>query len=179
MNNAQRKLISAATDRGACDRFDASIEKDPASGCWLWTGTINRDGYGTFSHRSRHVLAHRLAYQRYKGAFPEGTITDHLCRVRNCVNPEHLEPVTNAENLKRGRRWNSEKTHCPNGHEYSGDNLYIVGRYRKYRQCRKCHKIAAHKYYEKNKDKLIAKALERYRENRTSRFEREALGDET
>jgi len=65
--------------------------------CWLWTGPLNPGGYGTNGGR----LAHRVVYERLIGQIPAGLTLDHLCRVRNCVNPQHLEPVTIAENLRR------------------------------------------------------------------------------
>jgi hypothetical protein len=73
------------------------------------------------------------------GAVPEGLELDHLCRVRGCVNPKHLEPVTHRENLMRGESWsavNARKTHCPEGHPYDETNTYIDGKGR--RRCREC-----------------------------------------
>lgn len=75
-------------------------------GCWLWTGTIRPDGYGVIYIASKalrfRTSAHRYSYQLIKGAIPEGLELDHLCRVRKCCNPDHLEAVTHAENLRRG-----------------------------------------------------------------------------
>jgi hypothetical protein len=72
------------------------------SDCWLWTGTLNRDGYGRVSIGGREIGAHRAVYEALIGAVPEGMQLDHLCRVPNCVNPEHLEPVTIGEYIRRG-----------------------------------------------------------------------------
>jgi hypothetical protein len=82
------------------------------SPCILWTGLLNEDGYGKRGSR----LAHRVAYEEQVGPIPEGLEMDHLCRVRNCVNVQHLEPVTHQENCRRGIHWSSKKTHCPKGH---------------------------------------------------------------
>ena len=71
---------------------------DKTDSCWLWTGHLDRNGYGKVGNR----LAHRMAYTMVKGVIPEGLSLDHLCRVHNCVNPDHLEPVTHAENVRRG-----------------------------------------------------------------------------
>jgi hypothetical protein len=71
-----------------------------ASGCWLWQGYLNADGYGSLGHRA----AHRLYYERHVGAIPPGLTLDHTCGVRSCVNPDHLEPVTQGENVRRGNR---------------------------------------------------------------------------
>jgi hypothetical protein len=112
-------------------------------GCWLWTGNTNRGGYGQtfqgFQALGTHkfVLAHRLMYELHKGPIPEGLQLDHLCRVRACVNPEHLEPVTNRENLMRSPLTIVQvKSECIRGHPLSGDNLY----WRKSgtRACRTC-----------------------------------------
>ena len=72
------------------------------NGCWLWLGRIDRTGYGRCKQFNKTVLAHRVFYMHYVGEIPEGKELDHLCRVRNCVNPEHLEAVTRAVNSQRG-----------------------------------------------------------------------------
>ena len=88
------------------DPGGAPPEHRPAlGGCWLWTGARTANGYGTMSAGGRYgatLLAHRLAYEWYRGAIPDGLQIDHLCRVRHCVNPWHLEAVTQEVNLKRG-----------------------------------------------------------------------------
>lgn len=80
-------------------RFEKFIDKTET--CWLWTGHIGHNEYGTFKHNYKKSLAHRVAYELYIDAIPKGLVIDHKCRVRNCVNPDHLEAVTNAENLAR------------------------------------------------------------------------------
>jgi hypothetical protein len=114
------------------ERFWAKVAFGAAGGCWLWTGSKST-GYGLFAVGStldesrRKVRAHRWSYEALKGAIPAGLDLDHLCRVRACVNPDHLEPVTRGENARRGDAGAhlAAKTHCPQGHPYSGDNLYI------------------------------------------------------
>lgn len=95
-----------------------------SNGCWLWRGSV-RDGYGrTKIPNSRlNASVHRLSYSVFKKEIPEGLVIDHLCRVRGCVNPDHLEPVTKRENELRAPRWKVTRTHCPNGHEYREGNL--------------------------------------------------------
>jgi len=124
-------------------RFWSRVDVRADNECWLWQGHLI-NGYGVFcqSHADR-IRAHRYAYETMVGAIPEGKELDHLCRVRNCVNPAHLEPVTNKENVLRGEgvtAQNARKTHCPHGHPYSGDNLYVTPK--GYRGCRECRRAA-------------------------------------
>lgn len=123
--------------------------------CWLWTGAIGTDGYGQFSLDGHLRGAHRVAYEMRHGPIPLGLEPDHLCRVRSCVNDAHLEPVTHAENLRRGAGAKKQlaKTHCPAGHPYADDNLYVVKRAGRSdaRGCRACNAAAVRRYVEKRK----------------------------
>lgn len=85
----------------AADRFEAYIVRGDS--CWEWTGAISSTGYGHMSLGGRMVAAHRIAHELFKGPIPEGLVIDHICRNRRCANPDHLEAVTNEENLRRGR----------------------------------------------------------------------------
>lgn len=87
--------------RPPLDRLMALLERPTGSDCWLWTGYVAAGGYGEFHLAGRTRKAHRVAYELLVGPVPEGLDLDHLCRVRRCVNPEHLEPVTRQENLRR------------------------------------------------------------------------------
>ncbi len=124
------------------ERFDSKIFKS-GNGCWIWLGNKNYKGYGLFSNGGHLVSAHRFAYENAKGKIPDGFILDHLCRNRSCVNPEHLEIVTNQENCQRGNtgQQNANKTHCPKGHPYTVKNTYIYHMKdgRALRSCRICH----------------------------------------
>lgn len=77
---------------------------DSITNCWVWQRSINPNGYGHLTVNNKQVLAHRFVYEFYKGPIPEGLTLDHLCRNPSCVNPDHLEPVTHAENCRRGLR---------------------------------------------------------------------------
>jgi hypothetical protein len=110
------------------------------NGCWIWWGRCTEDGYGMFG--TPYKRAHRVAYEIFKGAIPDGLQIDHLCRVRRCVNPEHLEAVTSKENTLRGETitgLNAQKTHCPQGHPLEGDNLYLYNGKRSCKECRRNH----------------------------------------
>lgn len=112
---------------------------DMGAGCWIWRGGRSPTGYGHFSTESYKGLAHRYAYMSVYGPIPEGLTLDHLCRIRECVRPLHLEPVTQRTNNRRGlspSAINAVKTHCPRGHEYTPKTTY----YRPfgYRECRLC-----------------------------------------
>jgi hypothetical protein len=106
------------------------------NGCWEWVATC-RNGYGLFRINGELVTAHRLAYEKLIGPFPVGLVADHLCRNCACVNPYHIEPVTQQENILRGRVYATMKIHCAHGHPYSATNTYY--RPDGYRACRACH----------------------------------------
>lgn len=108
--------------------------------CWLYAGTLTPDGYGRIVVRLdgklRGFYAHRAMYEQYVKIIPSGLEIDHLCGVRRCINPLHLEAVTHAENIRRVVSLNQS---CPKGHPYSGDNLLIEAS-TGYRRCRECRK---------------------------------------
>ena len=84
------------------DRILKNIAFCPMSGCWHWLGWESGNGYGKVSWQGRDSMAHRVVYEIAIGAIPEGYLLDHLCRIRCCCNPDHLEPVTPLENTLRG-----------------------------------------------------------------------------
>lgn len=125
-------------------RFNAKIDTTGTT-CWTWTGAITKDprpgagGYAIFRSEGRTRLAHRVAYEHFIGPIPEGMTLDHLCRVRNCVNPAHCEPVPTRTNTLRGdgpTAENAVATHCPQGHPYDDANTYTERRGS--RHCRTC-----------------------------------------
>lgn len=118
------------------DRFEAKVERTEA--CWLWRGSVGaKDGYGRFYDGERPIVVHRWAYEHFVGPIPDELTIDHLCRVRACCNPAHLEPVTRGENARRG----NIKTHCVRGHEFNDENTLVVST-TGVRKCRPCHNEA-------------------------------------
>lgn len=116
-------------DEPEADRL-ARLYRVRSDGCWEWVGAIDRIGYSTVWYRGRVRRAHRVVYEVLRGA-PASEL-DHLCRFKACVNPDHLEPVTRSENL---RRHYSTITGCPQGHSYDEANTYMDGGKRRCRMC--------------------------------------------
>lgn len=103
--------------------------------CWLWAGAVNKAGYGIIAYKRNCYLAHRVSFEMFVGPIPQGLQLDHLCRVHNCVNPDHLDIVTKAENQRRGV---AAKTHCVHGHLYDAKNTYRKPHAPTVRRCRTC-----------------------------------------
>lgn len=128
-------------------RFEFFVDRNgpiaPVMGtpCWTWTGQHNPGGYARFPIKRRQLMAHRWSYEHFVGPIPDGLTLDHLCRQPGCVNPDHLEPVTMAENTRRAPNQvttiNATKTHCIHGHEFAGWNL-IISPTNGSRACRAC-----------------------------------------
>ena len=126
-------------------RFWRKVHVSP-NGCWMWVGRLEKDGYARWKTNRRMALSHRSAYESLVGVIPEGLEIDHLCRVRHCVNPHHMEPVTHQTNVRRGMvpviKWLAQvsKTHCPQGHPYNEANTY---RWKDGRHCLSCRRHRA------------------------------------
>ena len=130
---------------------------EPNTGCWLWALSTSWGGYGSVKWGGRTRQAHRVAYEELRGPIPEGLTIDHLCRVRSCVNPAHMEPVTRGVNVLRGIGISSHcahKTHCKHGHQLGGENVRpLKGKPAHWRTCLACRMA----YVQKEKDRRRAK----------------------
>ena len=124
------------------------------SGCWIWMASHTKEGYGTTSWHGKQNVAHRVIWSIVNGPIPLGLHIDHLCRVRPCVNPAHMELVTQRENILRGvgpSAIHATKTQCPRGHAFTPENTFRqrVG-HRIQRSCRECRRKACRDWYARN-----------------------------
>lgn len=120
------------------ERWSSRITVDE-SGCWIWTGALDGQGYGSTKHDGKLTCAHRAIYETLVGEIPPWLQCDHICRVRRCVNPVHIELVSQRENTLRGvghTAVNAVKTHCKRGHLFDEANTIRLSGDR--RQCRTC-----------------------------------------
>lgn len=126
------------------DRILNKVKKTPS--CWIWMGGKDSAGYGrTYiggkaEGKSIYRIAHRIIYELFRGTDISGLELDHICRNKICVNPDHLDPVTHLENVRRGisGQYLRKRTHCPSGHEYSTSNTSF---YKNMRSCKTCKRI--------------------------------------
>lgn len=113
-------------------RFWSKIARGKVDDCWEWLATKSKKGYGQFRLNGQMRFAHRVAYVATNGEIPKGLTIDHLCKNRACVNPSHLEAVSQGENARRGL----VKTHCKNGHPRTTENINRVSK-----NCKLCRKM--------------------------------------
>lgn len=135
------------------ERLYKKVITVPESGCHIWDGCVTTGGYGLIGYNYKSLYVHRVSYEHFVGAIPRGLEIDHLCRVRRCVNPNHLEAVTHRENGIRGigmAAVNFRKTHCVNGHEFTESNTYRMSS-DSYRWCWACRLASGKRYREKHK----------------------------
>lgn len=137
---------SPVTKRSLIRNSETFLQRvDRTESCWVWLGSIDSEGYGQFGKNNTTIKAHRAAYVFFKGEIPDHMELDHLCRNRRCVNPDHLEPVTHAENIRRA---NAVMTHCKRGHskaEYNANG-----------RCMECHRMRANNWLKQKRKTLTA-----------------------
>lgn len=127
-------------DQATQDRFWAKVRRcgTPAD-CWLWAGASDKTGYGRVKVGASIPLVHRFAWESMRGPIPDGLHIDHLCRVRLCVNPDHMEPVSQRENTLRGDSPVAiahRENRCKRGHDLSAAYVRSNGS----RTCRACQR---------------------------------------
>jgi hypothetical protein len=129
----------------AAERFWVKVDVAEPDECWRWAAGLTSEGYGNFRVGDKMVVAHRWAYENEIGPIPAELELDHLCRTRSCVNTDHLEAVTQRENVMRGEgapARNARKTHCKRGHEFTTENTYNnPSRERICRACNRAYEI--------------------------------------
>lgn len=111
------------------ERIERKIERVTESGCWIWMGYTHKQGYGRVTVKCKVRNAHRVVYEILRGQIANNLELDHLCRVRCCVNPYHLEAVSHNENLLRGNGLMAtylRRTHCERGHLIHDNNKYFM-----------------------------------------------------
>lgn len=138
------------------NRLFSKISVKP-SGCWIWTASLDGKGYGQININQRPQRAHRETYKLFFGEIPKGLVLDHKCRTKNCVNPFHLEPVTQAENVRRGDAGKYLKVlvelrgnKCKKGHNYEEYPPYTSKRGTII--CRRCRADGVAEYKRKKRD---------------------------
>ncbi len=130
------------------DRLWEKVDRKTDAECWRWLASLNKAGYGQFNIDNKMKRSHRVTYELLRGPIPEGLVLDHLCRNRWCVNPWHMEAITNVENVRRGAHfWDPEK--CPRGHEYTDENT--ASDRHGYRVCLTCRRMLARERYRRNR----------------------------
>ena len=147
------------------ERFQSKYIVDPVTGCWLWTACVNKDGYGHFRYKGKTLRAHRFSYESYVGPILDDKELDHKCHDdnckdgkfcwhRRCVNWQHIEPTEHGINARRTGK--AKRTHCPQGHPYSGDNLKVEIYTSKRRgqiiarRCLACHRPRINAWHRRN-----------------------------
>lgn len=174
-------MVSAQQDRGLTYQQDRGLTYIPGAelvyaygrlperirtkievglGCWEWRAARTGGGYGYIHWDGRTCLAHRVVYELLRGPIDAGLVIDHLCRNRGCVNPVHLEPVTERVNILRGNSpWalGSKQTHCKRGHPFDEENTYV----RPDRGARVCRACLRPSWDERNARARAARAARR------------------
>lgn len=144
----QRRPLSAINNSNLYCLLCYNVAMISKQDCWLYAKTTTPNGYGTTNNQ----FVHRIMYENFVGKIPKNLQIDHLCEVKLCINPEHLEPVTRLENMRRYRAKFGGK--CNKGHEMTGNNLQVyIYKGKEQKRCRQC----ANDYQRAQKRRMRAK----------------------
>lgn len=128
----------------SADIYSRAVED--SKGCWVWQGWKD-NGYGKVRSKGKQYKVHRVSYEFLVCEIPDGLVIDHLCKNRACINPWHMEPVTQAVNASRvDQTCKMNGSHCGNGHELTEENIYM---YQEQRKCKACRRDAQRRFREK------------------------------
>lgn len=134
------------------ERFWKKVDKNGPNGCWIWLGYKTPAGYSGMARLedwSQREYPHRTAYKLSGRVIPDGYTIDHLCKTRDCVNPNHMRAVTQGENTLAGNTVasiNAAKTQCIHGHEFSVDESRV-----RRRVCKECNKVTQQRWRDRQK----------------------------
>ena len=145
MNENTNSAGSIGPSEKDATQLYSKINRIDGIDCWEYTGYLDPNGYGRFRCQGKMCYAHRVAYEIAYGPIPPGMTIDHTCTNRSCIRYEHLEVVTQEENVRRAAE---RRTHCGNGHEWTEKNTYW---HRGNRHCRACNRAAARRYAERKR----------------------------
>lgn len=152
MRNLKPDLPALVLTRDLPERFWDKVERITECGCWIWMGYLNSQGYSRFSDENRKIkFAHRVSYESHRGPIPHGMYLDHLCRVRCCVNPDHLEAVTCAENNQRSWNARGKPLYCKRGHLVTKRMGSECAQCRRLREAGPKHRATMRECYRKRK----------------------------
>ena len=126
------------------DRFMSKVAPEALTGCWLWTAHVSKCGYGRFGIGRKAHEAHRVSFELFKGKIKDDLCVDHICKVRSCVNPNHLRLLSREDNSSNQINANSLKKVCKNGHDFDFRNERRV--------CKPCQSEASKRYRERYKE---------------------------
>jgi hypothetical protein len=138
------------------EKVEHYLDKTHPNGCWVWTRALGGGGYGYMGWGGKVVRVHRAYVKDLGWDVPDDMHIDHLCRNRACSNPDHLEVVTHAENIRRGVGVGKRVhpvTHCPKGHPYDEANTYITKSGSQ--ACRACHVVWTREYLENKRNRTV------------------------